>query len=727
MTGETRKLDRALVSMLQNVELHKRGWDEKLYRSLVIASYLLSGNRAMTPEEACKVLLEQGIRVQKAMFFKMFDHMRKHGPLVGDASGKARLSQKELSKINDEIRRYQDTVNEARQVFLSHFDVLDESVAEKIWEKFDEFLQNAALSLGVKFFEIVQRSSLKVTSEIDIDSFCRTFDAKIKETVLSAVTQFLESNHSSVSRYLLSLLDAGLAINACGLSEQDLKTLTERYGVKASIKLFLDTNVVFCLLGLHAHPWEEATKDVLDFIQQQKQKGLHVKLHVTNDTLEEAKSVIRHMLNTLRPLGKVPWRVRGFLSGVAARAIEEARKINTTPEKWLTPYLEGLTHLLEDKGITIYNNPRLLEVVKEEDVNDLINESREMDEELFEKRGYNSVKHDVTLWALCRRLQTNILERKHGSVEKTWVLSVDYRFLHRFDKSQAIRRRQEQFVIDPAGLSRLLSFWFPPDENMKRVLLSSLRSYLFFEEFDKEREQQILDMLAIISRYEDAGDIPEKVIINMCQDEKLTAKVGSAESDEEKKQIVKQRLSVELGRMKQELENLRKQRDDLQKQLTIAADRVRKYQEEKQAAKVERRRMEEKIKRLEQKIEEMETQRKRRADFWRNVHVSLRLGLLWVLFLTAALSWSLYGLHVISGLPNTIDVKIGISVVLVSLVFWLCTHLSVRGLRNVGTHFSTRVLKMVEGFKKIPTWLLLVIISGAIACLVARFIGALLE
>ena len=124
MTGETRKLDRALVSMLQNVELHKRGWDEKLYRYLVIASYLLNGNKPMTSEQAYKVLLDRGIRVQKAIFFKVFEHMRKHGPLVKDAQAKAHLSQKELLRIKGEMEQYKETIRKAKKFFLSKLDAV---------------------------------------------------------------------------------------------------------------------------------------------------------------------------------------------------------------------------------------------------------------------------------------------------------------------------------------------------------------------------------------------------------------------------------------------------------------------------------------------------------------------------------------------------------------------------------------------------------------------------
>lgn len=174
------------------------------------------------------------------------------------------------------------------------------------------------------------------------------------------------------------------------------------------LKLLLDTNFLFSMLGLHENPANEAAADLVELLQAVK-NHVNATLYVTPLTVDEVKRTLvayeRKLgdMHITPKLGTVASELDGGLSGIAVKFSEAARdaKKRLSVSDYLGPYLRDLLTVLRSRGIELYNDNMDGLSTSQPVVDDIL--AQQAFEEAHESRraqSYEALRHDVTLWHL---------------------------------------------------------------------------------------------------------------------------------------------------------------------------------------------------------------------------------------------------------------------------------------------------------------------------------------
>ena len=388
---------------------------------------------------------------------------------------------------------------------------------------------------GVRTYELL-------TSQLTVDDTTRTLlgnlddlpSNELKLAAKHAIASFFASPDVAVRDYVLRWLHAHLLSLAVGLPAKSLDAIQGTRRKNVQLKLLLDTNFLFSILGLHENPANEAAEDLVNLLAAVKGK-VSATLYVTPLTLDEVKRTLtsyQSKLNQIQvtpKLGEVASGIDGEFSGIARKYFEAAKRVTKrlTIADYFGPYLRDLLTVLRARGIQLYNE-NLDKLSASQPVIDDILEQQTFQESRQKKlKSYEALRHDVTLWHLVASRRPARLDAPLDATY--WVATVDYRLLA-FDLHK--RRRRDDSVpvcVHPATLVQMLQLWLPRSSLLDAALFESLRATIPHS-FDADAEEMSLKILRALSRYEDIDDLPESLLTSILMNQALRARMR-AEKD----------------------------------------------------------------------------------------------------------------------------------------------------------------------------------------------------
>jgi hypothetical protein len=448
-----------------------------------------------------------------------------------------------------------------------------ELAAQLTWRWFyTKVLEPLVRTQGVRIYELLTSKTAAEDSSNRLLEFLDDLPPASRSPARRCVEQYLSSSDGSVRQYILRELHAHLLSLAAGLPSGSLEAFQGGTGRKVELKLLLDTNFLFSLLGLHENPANDAAADLVELLQAVK-SHVNATLYVTPLTVDEAKRTLSAYETKLGDmqmtpkLGVVASELDGSLSGIAVKFFEAAKdaKKRLSVSDYLGPYLRDLLTVLRSRGIELYN----------ENMDGLSTSQPVVDDILAQQafggspraqtsQKYEVLRHDVTLWHLVLKRRPARLDAPLDAVY--WIATVDYRLIG-FDLHKRRNRSTDIPVcLHPAALVQMLQLWLPRNPKLDAALFESLRASLP-NAFDSESEEMSIRILRALSRYEDVDDLPEETLTAILVNQALHVRMKSETEVDRQAALLRDEIVQAAAVARSELAQERARASELAKEL----------------------------------------------------------------------------------------------------------------------------------------------------------------
>jgi hypothetical protein len=531
-----KKLSPEIVSLIHHVELNESGWWKKAVGQ-VVRGVLWKSKSAMTLAELHAALKrETGIHLPDDVLTKQLDALCNQGSVTRIPGPNFKLTERarvELSTAHGKAVSEQATCHaEFLASCTQHCPKLD---GGKIWDVFNKALVGAIQVTGANLFHLLSDGNL----ERDVDwlaAFLTKFDHQNQEGLRKVLGLFFAPDNHACRNQVLRLLSAHFFAEASQLRPETLAILEGERKAR-SIKVVLDTNFIFSVLGLHDNPGDDSALSLID-IAQKTGRNLEIKLYVLPSTLDEAQRVLLNQMHMVERIRTTVSMARVALTqplpSVAKKFFDAASKsAGLTASAFFQPYIDDLRTILRAKGIAVLEAHPTIYHQRQDVIDDVLDEQRREQAELPEQRrkGYETLLHDAVLWHAVNDRRPS--DTNSPFEVEYWAVSMDWRLIA-FDRSKRRANAAKlPVVLHPSNLVQLVQFWVPRSKELEDSLVDSLRLPLFFQSFDPEDERATVQVLEAISRFENVGDLPEQTLKVVLANQALRGRLrnGDASND----------------------------------------------------------------------------------------------------------------------------------------------------------------------------------------------------
>jgi hypothetical protein len=567
-------IDGGQLELFSHVELARAGWWDRASKE--VAATALNALESGESSGVRDYLRQCGVRITLARVDEVLGLLVESGDAV-EAAGVYRLSAECKQRRAAAVRRSEDQV---RALAVSYNEKLGELSNVRPWGWFEtKYLYPVLDDLGVQTYRLLIDKELGQFTSYRVDEFLGDVAGVEREMIRDAVLDFLSSVSDDLRSFLVSALSTKFVLNTLGLKRTAIDTIQGHIENPSEILVFLDTNVLFSILGLQKNPLDDAAIELPE-LARLAQNVLQVRLFVTADTVDEtkrvleaAKSAAADILFNRSLLKGISHRPVAGLVGVFLERWQELGE-GTTAANYFDRFIDGLTILLESEhGIEVWTgeSPKSTEPQLVEDLLDLRDAAIEARPNGPDP--YKKAEHDAVLWHTAYSQRPRRIDSPLRAV--SWVVTLDSK-LFRFDKKKRRRIGELGLCIDPSSLFRLLQFWIPVDGNhVEKALLSSLRIPFSFSPFDNEMEATTVRILSAASRLPNIDSLSDSTRTQLLANEALRNQLrGSPRNDESDLKVVhayllgnEQQLLTERDQISEEAEELRRQTADLNSML----------------------------------------------------------------------------------------------------------------------------------------------------------------
>jgi len=608
-----------LISLVHHVELNKAGWWDKAVDQLIVAAIWLSGE-SLTPQGVLDDLRESfSVDLDAEKTRGRIDALCVSGILVPLQGEQFKISERSLNEFEKGLEECQRIQEGAHRRFVEAMrDCCPPLDAETTWASFnDEFLLPLIREIGARTYELLSGRRTELAATPRLEQFFQRYPDDIRRPLRTAVITFLDPKDPNIRSYILRQLNAYFFVEAGNLSAETVDALT-RIGDKApSFTVFVDTNFLFSILGLHENPSNEAAQLLMDLVSRLSEK-VAVKLYVLPVTVDEARGVFEAGEQSLRGLRLTPnlvdAAVTSGLSGLSQKFAEESKKAGHAlrAEDYFGPYIRDLSTIARAKGVEFFNQ-KLDTYRTNQEVVDALAAQLE-----FEKRfgtrakSYEQLEHDMVLWYFVR-------DRRPARIESPleagyWIVTVDFRFLG-FDRyKRESSASTVPICVHPATLIHMLQFWVPRTQEFEEAVLGNLRLPFLFQEFDPNAEKVTIRILGALARFEKVGDLPREAVGSILLNDALRQRL-QVEGDLEKHvELVREALIEDSQRIRAELKAAEAKAQDLKQRGDQQIEAIRESERQLEEERAYRKDLEKRLKEVEAGLRSKEEQEQARAQ-----------------------------------------------------------------------------------------------------------------
>lgn len=585
-------------SLIHHVELNSEGWWDGAREDLVMAAIWLL-DKPQPPEEIASYVREKvHAGIDPSHVGEIIDSLEEKSRVVRGANDRIKLAEQERRHIKARYKEAKALDKRVKDRFQAKIRQYCEDLTDQSGDIWDEFVEKALVplirKLGAKAYNIVTGKTTTVAQR-HLTRFLNHFNPTYRRQLREAIQDFLDPSNESVRQYVLRYLNAYFCFSAAGVDRETLDGLTKSNNTKPKFRLFVDTNFLFSLLDIHDNPANEAAQR-LAALTKTIAKYVDVEFRVVPLTIKEAKAVLAYTKNKLKDTRINATLARAaqetYLSGIEKKFFSRCAESQETlsVEAYFEPYLENLSNMCEQSSVHLHNAK--LESYHKENQSciDDINYLHDIEEAKEDGKGYEAIRHDMSLWHFVRenrRYAESPLEAVY------WVLTVDNNLL-RFDQRKVETEDLPlPICIDPSTLVQLLQFWVPRSEETDKAVVGALRLPFLFEEFDKEAEEVTISILNAMSRYENLDDVDPSTATQILTDEALRDAIYNTDDEDKQQEYIESALLQENQRKASKLEKAREKVKKQESQLEEKAKKLNAVRESLEKEKSERTKLEE--------------------------------------------------------------------------------------------------------------------------------------
>jgi hypothetical protein len=573
------RLPPELISLVHHIELNKAGWWEKSIQRCVIAAIWLSGKAVAQMELGEELRVRFSMSVAEAAIAEQVEVLVGLGTLFRLAEEKLKLSEHALLEFERDIKEAEQLEDRAKSKFEALFAEscpgLDRSRA---WQDFNERLLVPLIrGVGARTYELISGSGNVSDKTPGLGEFLAYYPEETHVHLRSALLSFLDPKDAIVRSYVLRQLNAYFFVEAGSLDVKTLTSIAKASERAPSFAVFLDTNFLFSMLELHENPSNESARCLMKLLVDLGNK-ISCKLYVFPNTLEEIKGVIAYHRDILQGLELKPNLAEAALdaglTGVARKFVETTRKAGGSIKSadYFAPYLTDLVPILRKRNIDFFNQKVDGYTTRQDVVDDLLGQLE------FEKRfgrkakNYEQLEHDMVLWHF-------VADKRPAHIEtpleaKYWIVTVDYHFLGFDSFKRKNSAGQIPVCLHPTALIQMLQFWVPRSTEFEEAVLGSLRWPFLFQEFDVGAERMTIRILEVLSRFENADDLPKDVLTSILINDALRQKLSVERSVERQVDLVREALIEENEKVRAQLQSEREERERLNRDFASKSQQV---------------------------------------------------------------------------------------------------------------------------------------------------------
>ncbi|HHZ9433152.1 TPA: hypothetical protein ACWLZK_000457 [Klebsiella quasipneumoniae] len=576
-----KSLTTELVSLINYVELNKNGWWKKATSQVILGYLWESEGRVDEKELKSKIKRDFNVDIPIENISTQIEYLLSSLEIIKRDNGYY-LTEETRKKLKDKIdissKEEKDAENSFRDIVKKNLGEVD---AESYWQNFKNELISSVRRIGANTYSLLQSGRLFKTHDW-LEGFLRKYSDSDHPILLRIVGEFFSNNNDLAKGYILKLLNAYFFVEASQLSQKTIESLDNTRKSK-DIKIVLDTNFVFSILGLHENPADESATSLLSLAE--KVGNVKVRYYILPTTLEEIRKVVSYQLDNLKRHRYSPSLARaavqsGMRSSIAAKYFAESAKTETglSPDAYFLPFTDGLLRNLESKGIKILEWPTVHYPTDERVVKEQLTiwEREEKKPENKRKR-YEAIEHDLIFWF-------SIHDHRDGNAdsaleENYWGVTIDWSVIQ-FD--QLKRKKKESklpVVLHPTNLVQLLQFWVPRDATLESGIMEAIKLPLLFGDFDVNDEKATIELIQALSTYKDIEGIDGEILSSMLADKALKQKIIDADSHNDTIiEIIESEFAMLATSYKNEITKRQSIHDNekiaLQKQIEILSARV---------------------------------------------------------------------------------------------------------------------------------------------------------
>lgn len=533
-----------LTSLIHHVELSRAGWRDEAFKTLLLSIINRHGD-ALSLDALCK-LVNQAIpaavsRPQIEHFLTTLESDRR---LLKLPDGQFKLSEHAQAECARRAESDESLTSTIKQRFHDIFSVPVEA-GSLDWSRFHRnFLTPLVLDLGARTYELVTGDEAEVQDVPTYRRFMSTLEGDHRSMVSAGLANFLDPSSTPMRQYMLRLLNNAFLARAIALPEDAMNTLLDRTRQPLRVRVFVDTNFLFSLLGLHENPADDVVRALYDVLGQMPGR-INVQFFVLPFTVDEAQRTLDHYADELshlymnREVAKAIDSASSKFSGIvltyARKAYRQGKRVSA--KDYLSPYVSDFIGVARNRGIELFN-ANVDDLAKDDDVvTDVLTQMEHQSQRPEGRRkSYDTMLHDMMLWHFVRRQRPSRVDSPLDA--KAWVATIDYGLL-RFDALKK-SRREPPVCIHPTSLLQLFQLWVPSSDLLTRALMKSLRPILP-RTLDYEAEKTSIRIVKTLSRFE-SGDLSEDAASHILLSDAVRERIGNATDLAEEVEIIESEI-----------------------------------------------------------------------------------------------------------------------------------------------------------------------------------------
>lgn len=580
-TMVAKPLSTELVSLINYVELNKNGWWKKATSQIILGYLWESEGKVNESEIKVKIKKDLNVDIPIENISTQIEYLLSSSAIIKRDNGYylTEATRKELKrKIEVSNKEEQDVERSFREIVERNLGKIE---TESYWENFNSELISSVRRIGANTYSLLQSGRLFKTHDWLAGFLSKYLEAE-HAVLIKIVGEFFSKNNDLAKGYILKLLNAYFFVEASQLSKKTIASL-DNTRKNRDVKIVLDTNFVFSILGLHENPADESATSLLSLAE--KVGNVNVRYYILPTTLEEIRKVVSYQLENLKRHRYSPRLAKaavqsGMRSSIAAKYFAQSAKTENglSPDAYFLPFTDGLLKNLESKGIKILEWPTIHYPMDDRVVQEQITLwEREEKKPEHKRKRYEAIEHDLIFWF-------SIHDHRDGNAdsaleERHWGVTIDWSMIQ-FDQ---VKRRQKEsklpVVLHPTNLVQLLQFWVPRDATLESGIMEAIKLPLLFGDFDANDEKATIELIQALSTYKDIDGIEVDVLSSMLADKALKQKIIDADSQNDAIiKIVESEFATLASSYKQEITRRQSIHDeeklDLQQQVEKLSQRL---------------------------------------------------------------------------------------------------------------------------------------------------------
>ncbi|MCB0044633.1 MAG: hypothetical protein KDD92_04325 [Caldilineaceae bacterium] len=452
---------------------------------------------------------------------------------------------------------------------------------EQFWNALKAYMAKAFMVHGAETTLLLNPSAYKedvIESKLSgylSEAVAQECSPAIVDAALRSISEFFVQDTPSRTKYLAQLLDGTFTFFALNLDEQTSEYLR---GEMTPLKLFLDTNFLYSLIGLRSNQYDEFAQELVDTIRDH---NLPFSLHFHSVTLRELEDTIQSHATRLRSHSWPQGLSRAIVgtAGDEINGLEYAyHQRNAQSPLSLDAFLarfDSVYDLLTDEHqLGLYNDTQETNAQRESR-QELCGAYQEyLSKVRYKSKPYPAINHDMKLVQTVQYLRTN-----GSSILNADALLVTLdRYLWRFDWQELRGFSRLGFTVLPTQLLQLLRplMRHNPDFDRRFVETFSIPEFRTARQFPSVTSK----VIEYLSAFDDISEhTARRLLANTVMKERLQEVV---DKDDEFISIIEQtllddneRLAMERDHSQQETRLAREESESKENALREAEAKAR--------------------------------------------------------------------------------------------------------------------------------------------------------